>query len=384
MNRDMVMRVAIVGGGLTGLAMSAILRIFGIEASVFEKGARLRNEGSGIFLWPQGVQVLKFISVRGEPRSIGQEIGYLDTYDRRGTPINSVSVKHDDTLMASAVMFQRSQLIQYLHQFTDENFVFYDHEVSKVTSHEDQPTLHFCKHKPQSYDLVIDAGGVFSPVRSGLSRIDQTIPKPVFAGLGATRGVVHYVNPLLQSDRAQVFTYNYSRIVTYPLDAKTGLRYWFAAYQPDGINGLLNRDGVTRAYSEIHPVLLDMLGATKPENVLQNRLYSMSDGQPWFSGNVAFVGDSAHAMLPTLGYGFTLGLENSFLLASSIAANSSSSVRTALQRYKRRAADRSSGLVKVMDDISRLYYFEPEGSVQATSLAPIIERFRDLSCATVL
>src|SRR5687768_8092542 len=107
------MEIAIAGGGLTGLAFAAISRKLGLRATVFERNGRLRDEGSGIFIWPGGVQVLRFLAGRDDLLEVGHSIDSLDTYDRHGSPINSVTVKHESTLMASAVMFQRSRLMQY-------------------------------------------------------------------------------------------------------------------------------------------------------------------------------------------------------------------------------------------------------------------------------
>ena len=52
------LKVAIVGAGLNGLALALSLRSFGIEATIYEKSDKLRIDGTGIIMWPEGMQVL--------------------------------------------------------------------------------------------------------------------------------------------------------------------------------------------------------------------------------------------------------------------------------------------------------------------------------------
>ena len=60
---DKVGSIAIVGGGLAGLATAQALAQFGIEADVFERASTLAEIGSGTDMSPQAVKALKAIGL---------------------------------------------------------------------------------------------------------------------------------------------------------------------------------------------------------------------------------------------------------------------------------------------------------------------------------
>ena len=66
------MRLAIVGGGLAGLAAAKALATFGLEAEVFERAPTLGEIGAGINTSPQATKVLAAIG-------LGEQ---LESYER--------------------------------------------------------------------------------------------------------------------------------------------------------------------------------------------------------------------------------------------------------------------------------------------------------------
>jgi len=64
-------RIAIVGGGLAGLATANALRTFGIEAEVFETAPALGEIGAAVNVSPQAVKALRGIGVGDKIAAIG-------------------------------------------------------------------------------------------------------------------------------------------------------------------------------------------------------------------------------------------------------------------------------------------------------------------------
>jgi len=64
----MVTRVAIVGGGLGGLAAAAFLHQAGVPAVVYEQARELRQVGAGIMVAPNAARMIRRLGVLGEFR----------------------------------------------------------------------------------------------------------------------------------------------------------------------------------------------------------------------------------------------------------------------------------------------------------------------------
>lgn len=372
------MRIGVIGAGLNGLAAACLLRKFGHDAQVFERGDAARDSGTGIYVWPQGVQILKFILGNNRLLTEGQPIEYLVTLDRHATELHRHPVRmpgHD--FPAPAVMFERKRLFGLLKEGLGNNNIHYGAEAVDINDTDNDIRVTFANGEVKTFDLVIGTDGVFSKVRSYVSDQDCR-----YTGVAATRGVVHYESPMLEGQSCQIYTHSNARFVTYPLDNSTQFKYWFVAYKHEGDELLTQHELVDRLEGMSSP-LLEMIQATKPENIIANKLRAMRAEGPWYKGRCTLLGDSVHGMLPTLGYGFTLGLENCFMLAQAINGNCDDSVESALKRYESRAAVRSQKMLKVMEDMTDLFYFQPENSVQHDSLTPIMDRFYQLAETTV-
>jgi FAD-dependent urate hydroxylase len=373
------MKVGIIGAGLNGLALALLLKRFGVEAEVYERGDGPRDTGSGIYVWPQGVQVLRFMFGDDRMLAAGQPIEFLDTFDRRGNLIDSQPVRLEGfEFPAPAMMFLRKRLFGMLRDALDADTITANAGCESIAQDENGVTVDFADGRSRRFDVVVGADGVFSRVRSFVA------PEAIVAdtGIAACRGIVEFAHPALLGDRCQIFTYDSARVVTYPLDESRSLRYWFYAYrhldQP-----LLDKDGIRAAIADIADPLPAMVDATPPASMLHNRLHAVKHIENWLRGRVTLLGDSAHAMLPTLGYGFTLGLENGFALAQSLVCNCDADITSALRRYSRRMRLRSREMLEVMSDLTDLFYFREEGSVTKDSLRDPIAKFRSLAETTV-
>ena len=83
-SRPVVHKVAVIGGGLGGLATAIALRKQGIDAHVYERAQEFRPVGAGLALLPNGLNSLDAISA-----------GIVENLKRASCPLNqSVFTKH--------------------------------------------------------------------------------------------------------------------------------------------------------------------------------------------------------------------------------------------------------------------------------------------------
>ena len=62
--------IAIIGAGISGLALSCILKKANIPVVVFEKSSGVSDYGAGISISPNGIKVLKYLNIYNEIISV--------------------------------------------------------------------------------------------------------------------------------------------------------------------------------------------------------------------------------------------------------------------------------------------------------------------------
>ena len=71
-------RIAILGGGIGGIAAAAFLRLAGLRATVYEQASQLREVGAGVVVAPNAVRLLRALGVLGafEERAVPLDTGW--------------------------------------------------------------------------------------------------------------------------------------------------------------------------------------------------------------------------------------------------------------------------------------------------------------------
>jgi len=309
----------------------------------------------------------------------GKAIEFLDTHDSSGKLIFCHPVRGPGRSVSDpAVMFPRSDLFHLLLEKLGSDRVHYGMDCTRLMHLDRQARVTFNHSIEEDFDLVIGCDGVASTIRS----FNSPTHIPYDTGLVASRGMVHFDSPLLTPDRCQIFSTSYARVVTYPLSEESRYRYWFAAYQQRN-RSLLDREGLIKLFADLPSDIRDMIAATPRRDILTHQMMALTGDGVWCKGRVVMLGDSIHAMLPTLGYGLTLGLENGFRLVQALAGCGSEDIDIALTHYVSVAATRSKSILAVMKEITDLYYFADSTAITPTRLTPIVNRFNSLAMPTV-
>ena len=82
------LRVAIIGGGLGGLAAALALSAKGVHAKVYEQADQLHEIGAGIVLYPNGLKILDRIGLGPRISRIGTPLGAFRLHAPDGTLVS--------------------------------------------------------------------------------------------------------------------------------------------------------------------------------------------------------------------------------------------------------------------------------------------------------
>jgi salicylate hydroxylase len=208
-------------------------------------------------------------------------------------------------------------------------------------------------------NALIGADGIWSSVRHHLFPEVQ----PQFSGLIAWRGTLaatalprEYTSP-----RVQLWMGPNAHLVAYPISA--GRQINVVAI----VAGTWNRPGWTAPgeANEIKqffasarwPATARML-ASAVDEWKRWALFTVPDDSEWHEGQIALLGDAAHAMLPFAAQGAGMAIEDAAVLAKCLAEGGSDAagVTAALRKYARQRRSRVAKIKRLAARQGRIYH----------------------------
>ena len=299
-----VERVAVVGGGIAGLATAFALRQRGIEATVYERAPALREVGAGIVLWPNGTRVLA-------------SLGVLDAVAARAGRAESVEILRPDgrrlTRFSTArpgspsLCVRRPDLLAALADALGDDAVRLGSAFERVDVGGEGVEAAFSDGSRIGADLLVGADGLRSRVRDALIGPVE----PLARGFAVWRGIGPAPPAWPASDACEVWG-DGARFGLFRLDE--GEAYWYVcASSPSGA-----AEGAAAVAAVVvgwHPAIEATVEATPPGKISRHDVYDLPVRGRRAAGRAVLVGDAAHGMTPDLGQGGAQALEDAASLA---------------------------------------------------------------------
>ena len=317
----------IAGGGFAGLVAAIALAQRGWTVHVHEKDPELRAFGAGIFVWENGLRVLK---------AIGAYEDVIDSSHEAGT----YEIRHEDRLISEAVFaaedssrmltMTRQALYSAIQRVAEKEGVDFALS-SEVAGATPDGKLYTADGRRFPADLVIGADGVRSKVRDSLGLQKERdigtfgllrvlAPRCLDElGPGPWNHVIDYWNLAHRSLRILYVPCNTHDLYLGMMAPVEDLEATAVPVRPDiWVPG----------FPELEPVIRQ----ASPDGRFD--AYETAKLTRWSSGRVAIVGDSAHAMVPSLGHGAGIAIMNALALA--VAVEQGPTVEQALLIWEQR------------------------------------------------
>jgi len=335
-------RIAIVGGGIGGLAAALFLRRAGIEATVYEQASALREVGAGLVVPPNMVRPLVRLGLGAalERVAVRLEVAWEFRRWRDGhvlfeQPMGEVCRQLYGT---DCYVAHRGDLLQVLQQALPEARVRLDHRCAAVTAHDDQVQLLFARRDGSDVevqaDAVIGADGIHSVLRAAVApRVDAR-----FSGLCAFRCLVDAARaPAMALRPVQTLWLGPGRhFVHYPISAGRLVNVVAIVPAGDWQQESWTAPGrladLRAAFDGWDERVLQLI-----DSASQTMRWALVDREPlerWTAGRTTLLGDAAHAMLPFFAQGAAQAIEDGEALAHCLRAVDRAALPAALQRYE--------------------------------------------------
>src|SRR5258707_13689817 len=163
-------RIAIVGGGLAGIAAAHALKTVGIKAEVFETAPALGEIGAAVNSSPQAVKALRAIGVGDQVAAVGHLSQGIYTRNMQTGEFLEFNDRHKAAQRFGApyYTFHRADLLDALASGLDHSTTHLDHRLTGIEERSDRSILTFANGAKVEAEYVIAADGVRSVVRQAL------------------------------------------------------------------------------------------------------------------------------------------------------------------------------------------------------------------------
>jgi salicylate hydroxylase len=359
-------RIAVLGGGIGGLAAAAFLHQAGLTATVYEQAAQLREVGAGVVIAPNAARLLRELGVldafaaQAVPLDTGWE--FRRWQDGRVLSAEDLRTECERRFGERTYTVHRADLLDAVRRAVPADSIRLGARCVEVEVDGPRPVLRFADGQTAEADVLIGADGIHSMVRAALAEPGTA----TYSGLCAFRALVPAeLAPAFARRPAQTLWLGPGHhVVHYPISA--GRLVNLVAFAPAG-------DYTTESWSATAPVsellaeftgwderLTSLIAAAQPPG-----RWALLDRAPlkaWTRGSTTLLGDAAHPMFPFFGQGAAQALEDAAVLARCLAADPAD-LAAALTRYEALRIPRTARLQQVSHDRAHVNHL-PDGPEQ--------------------
>ena len=323
------MRIAIVGGGIAGLAFALALHRRGLACTVYESAREVKELGVGITLLPHGMRELTALGLEERLRAVAIENEESVFFNRFGQLIYREPRGRFAGYEHPELGIHRGKLHRVLFDAATERLpagsIVTGQRCDGVEQDAGGVSLRIAGEAIRA-DIAVACDGFNSVVRR------QFYPdeRPAFTGINTWRGVTRRKPILGGRSYLRIGTVDTGKIVIYPIvDDVDGegnqLVNWMAEMRMPGepMNDW-NKPGKLEdfigIYSDWRFGFLDVPEMIRAAGTILE--YPMVDKDPvdrWTFGRVTFMGDAAHPMYPRGSNGAAQALIDARVLADELA-----------------------------------------------------------------
>ena len=295
--KDYSSHVGIVGGGIAGLTAGCALRLQGIETIVFERSEKMSEYGAGISISPNGFGLLEKLGIKDS---------LMDESFSPSRVVMSHLNKEIIAMETEVITTSRQNLIKVIHQRYVElgGEVFFNHECSSL----DQGACEITFSNDKTYKVmhVLACDGIKSPIRQ---KHFPSTGGAVYSGYSAWRGI-----GISNSKNIQFNLGPKSHIVSYPINVQGNTSFVGVVKTKESNEDSWKSKGSKkelledfRPYDNETSAMLD-----STEEIYKWGIYTRPPVKTMYSKNLTLMGDAAHPVVPFLGQGGCMAIEDAY------------------------------------------------------------------------
>ncbi|MDK2595572.1 FAD-dependent monooxygenase [Pseudoalteromonas obscura] len=305
-------KIAIVGAGVAGLAMSILAAKRGYYVEIFEKRGQISDLGAGVTLWPNAMFVLSKMGLTQQILQRGNPPRFVQQLNQHGHALAQLDIAQlNQSCGHKSVTILRKDLMQILYQCTQSldircnfNTQIGDADISLLTN---------------KFDLIIGADGRMKSSMRAVIFGDKS--RPSFQGFVNVIGI----SPRPQCLHANTIKeYRTAGLRFGIVPVNDDLCYWAAAW---GCTIDTTRsteayvEDAQRHFEQWPAAITTVLRTYNMGSVKRIFVHDLDPLPHWHRDNLVLIGDAAHASLPTSGQGACQALEDAWHLTQQLESH---------------------------------------------------------------
>ncbi len=365
--------ILIVGAGIGGLTAALALQRVGHKVSVFETAPQLGEVGAGLTISPNATHALEYVGLgpymaeHGDRPETGASVHY-----QTGEVLYYTQRDSEFRVKFGAEYYQihRADVHGALAdavRANDAGAIHLNHTFKSFSQSGGKVTATFSNGQNFTGDAMVGCDGVRSVVRAELFGAQD----PRFTGQVAFRGLVdadpvrEHIVPTPSSTAlgpGRIFTRYFVRnrkLVNFVGIARTD------AWKEEGWSISATVDEMLSVYGDFNEHTRAIIKSTPPGRLFKWGLFDRDPLAQWTKGRVTLLGDAAHAMLPFLGMGAAMGLEDGAIMGRCFEA--ASTIEEALSRYEAARKERTTMVLLNSRKQAGLYQSDNPASMRGQS-----------------
>ncbi len=294
--------IAIIGAGISGLTLGNILKKNNVPCVIFERHQDVSEYGAGISISPNGLSVLEELNLLQNIKNIS------------GNPKNAIfysNLKRITQIDVNVVTSSRKSLYKVLldKYIAMNGEIFFNHEL--IDFNLDNKSILFSNNLSYQVSHIAACDGIRSICREKFTNKTQ----PTYSGYSVWRAILNKQQAEIRFHLGSNF-----HVVTYPIsDKKTS---FVAAIKTDKEQkDSWKQKGSIKDLELDLPIEIIQEYKSLKENdyIYKWGVYIRPKIDLLFKENISFLGDAAHPIVPFIGQGGCLALEDASIFGNLVS-----------------------------------------------------------------
>ncbi|UFH32637.1 FAD-dependent monooxygenase [Chryseobacterium sp. C-71] len=322
--------ISIIGAGIGGLTLGNILKQQNLDFTIYESAPEIKPVGAGIMMAVNAMQIFEKLGLKEKIENAGNKIHGISITDEKLKTISTTNVLALEKKFNSCnVAIHRADLQNILAE--NLNFEIKLNHSLKTIEKKENYQLHFENGSEVESKIVFGADGIHSKVRNQIlkTRKIRNAQQKCWRGLTDFNLPEKYLHHALEIwGKGKRFGF---------VKLSENKVYWYALINE---NNYRENIDLIETFRDFDSLVLQILEATKPENIILNDIIDLAPIPKWFAENLCLIGDAAHATTPNMGQGACQSIEDAYVIGKLLEKDKNfNSVFEEFQKIRRKKVD---------------------------------------------